>query len=330
MSHPFDAAALQDIVQAGGVSYKQNGTSYIFDCPKCGKTSKLWMYKKTGYFRCWVCEADGFKGRCEFALSALYGESPSKYSKILRGDSAPLNRFDMEFVDHWGELPAEVDDISLIDWDWPSVNVDWRDPLFTRGAMYLASRGIGISLIRKYDIRYDVRENRVQFPFKVSGQLVGWQGRYCGPTTLPDGTRIPKAHTTLQEGVATRYVMFGDNLVKSPHAVLAEGPIDALKAEKIGGNVASLGKGVQEKQIQFIAQHVKRLYVALDADAGNEITRVAEMARDYKLEPWLIQPPSHREDLGECTPDEVVEAQRRATHLHAGRLVLNIGDKLYF
>lgn len=331
-NNTLDPAVLRDIIQNGGVPFKQNGISYRFDCPRCKKSDKVWAYKKTGYFKCYVCseEAVPFKGRIEKLLVELYGGSFQQYSKMLRGaESLMQDNLELEFVDHWGEFPEDREDFQIVDWVWPPQSVAWNDPLFEDGARYLVSRGITLSIIKKYDIRYDVRTNRVQFPFKVDGQLVGWQGRLCGPTTTLDGRKLLKAHTTLQEGVATQFVMFGDNLGRSAHAVLAEGPVDALKAELCGGNVASLGKGVTERQIKYIADRCKRLYLALDDDAASNMMRLSEMCLDYSIQPMLMRVPEDREDFGACTYLEVVQAFNNATIMHTGKLMLFFNNKLH-
>ncbi len=328
---PYDKDALRDIIESGGVKYRQSAGSYKFTCPRCGKADKLWIRKHDGVFRCWLCaESSNFKGRCEFALAEIYGESPTEYTKLIRGNYAPLQQhLELEFVDHWGEFGTEFSELEIADLEWPPVSAAWNEPGFAPGAIYLASRGIVLSTIKKYDIRYDCRDNRVQFPFKVGGALVGWQGRYCGPTKTADGKRIMKALTTIQDGIATKYLMFGDNLETAAHAVLAEGPVDALKAELCGGNVASLGKGVSEGQIQEIASRVGKLYIALDGDAATDIMRLSAMSRDYKLVPFLMRVPSHREDLGDCTYAEVFEAFGKATEIHGSQMMISIGGELF-
>ena len=54
---------IQNILDEASVRYKTNARSFIVDCPRCGKTDKLYIDKDEGFFVCWVCaETDGFKG----------------------------------------------------------------------------------------------------------------------------------------------------------------------------------------------------------------------------------------------------------------------------
>ncbi len=169
----------------------------------------------------------------------------------------------------------------------------------------------------------------------IDGQLVGWQGRICGPTEKIDSAtgrtyRVPKALTTLQEDIQSHYVMFGDNLTTSPHCVLGEGPMDALKADLCGGNVASLGKGVSQSQLHWISERVSKLYIALDPDAGPEIMRVVRDASALGMETWLMVPPKGKSDFGECSFEETYEAFQRAVRIKPTTLVINLGDCLVF
>jgi hypothetical protein len=99
--------------------------------------------------------------------------------------------------------------------------------------------------------------------------------------------------------------MFQDRLQGSKHAVLTEGPFDALKGHLVGGNVASMGKDVSARQLDIIVRSgVRALYVGLDRDAAKEVGRIV---RDLHgtLDLYRLLPPPHRDDLGECTMEEV-------------------------
>jgi hypothetical protein len=343
----FNAAGLKEIVLAGGVAFRQSSISYIFDCPRCGKRDKLWMYKESGNFKCWVCaEADGFRGACEKALVAIYGGDYQDYAKVLRGGEVPdMGPLQLEFRDDDSESDLFVDDREPVfnGWEWPPTAVDADDPRFAPGRSYLMGRGIGETIIRKYDIRYSPGENRVLFPYVINGELVGWQGRICGPNVLFDTitgrTReIPKALTKIQEGIQGNYVMFAQNLERSPHAVLTEGPITGLKAELCGGNVTTLGKGVTPAQLRWVASKVKRMYLALDPDAGEDIMRSGDFLAGLDIEAFLMRVPQHvterlakvgkKADFGDCTPEEVLKAFEDAERWRPGQLALSMGGEL--
>jgi hypothetical protein len=61
--------------------------------------------------------------------------------------------------------------------------------------------------------------------------------------------KIPKILTT---GPRDTVLMFQDRLATSDHAIICEGPVDALKCHLVGGNVATMGKVVSSRQIEII------------------------------------------------------------------------------
>lgn len=300
--------------------------SFIFTCPKCSKTRKFYVRKSDGRSICFRCE--NFRGDGAWALYQLFGVPFSEGRQILYGE-LPFERgsaLDFEIVDHYGEDDEEefVRDLpSPRQWPLTAVTVEHAPP---KAVEYLASRGVSIDLADRYDIRWDGTQQRILFPVVVEGELLGWQGRFIHPTTVYTDRRkieIPKVVST--EGLAGgRVLMFQDRLASADVAVLAEGPFDAIKADLVGGNVASMGKGVSAVQLQTIADaKVKRLYVALDRDATEDTMRVVrEMAP--KMETYLLEPPPHRSDLGDCTVEEVVQAVEEAEPIRPSRLLLHL------
>lgn len=345
----FNAALLKDLVSQGGVAFRQTAVSWIFDCPRCQKHNKLYVRKKDGRFVCWYCSTtDNFQGACEYVLVALYGGAFAEYRRQLRGDEAPqMGLIHLEFDDPWGDDETFVDDRDPVFFgtDYPPTVVDREDHRFAIGRAYLASRGLDEAIIRKYDIRYSPADNRVLFPYVLGGEVVGWQGRLCGPNVIYDTLtgrkrELPKALTTIQEGIQNNYVMFAQNLVRSPHAILTEGPVSALKAELCGGNVCTLGKGVSESQLRFVAERVKRVYMALDADAGTDITRATNFLIGLGIEVYLMRVPpavtarlktqGKKADLGDCTFEEAKQAFDAAKEWVPGQMAISLGGELLF
>jgi DNA primase len=122
-----------------------------------------------------------------------------------------------------------------------------------------------------------------------------------------------------------RVLMFADRLTGSDHAVLCEGPMDALKAHLCGGNVATMGKVVHRNQIALIRNAgIGKIYLALDPDAAAETGKlVSEIGID--MECYQILPPPGREDLGECTPKEVYSAMLGARRVTAAHVFIFVG-----
>jgi hypothetical protein len=336
----FDYQALRQIVTTGNVTYRERGVSYVFDCPRCNGHEKLFIRKTDGRFVCWVCkEISNFRGKAEYALKEIYRKPLSYFQKILYGYELPEtmdyleldleDKFDDNPENFWAEPIQSAPGVI-----WPPDFLDYRSPGFMPATTYLASRGISLPLIAKYDIRYAAWQRRVAFPIKVNSVLLGWQSRLIvntktwnpGPGTI---TQIPKIITSPSlKNRGGQFLMFQDNLLGAKHCVLTEGPVSALKCELCGGNVASMGKGVTGTQLAVIKSYgVRRLYIGLDPDAGSDIARISA---DPDFECFLLQPPEGKEDLGDCTESEVYAQMQKAPPIPRGALVLSIGELLGF
>lgn len=345
----FDPNALRKFIVDSGVEFRENATSYVMTCPRCQKKDKLAMYKQTGGFVCYHCRADGFKGRPEIALTELTGAPLGEIRKKLYNGEVPptMGYLDVQLDDLWEDsedlVSAPESVLAPTEIAWSPDFVGMESPhQFVKGARYLHSRGITPEQVKAYDIKYSPVDKRVVFPVKVGGKLVGWQARYIGDTKVwvPEQERyrtIPKILTSQSlVGKGQRWLMFQDRLEGSEHCVLAEGPISAIKAHKCGGNVASMGKAVSAYQLETIKRSVKKLYVALDPDAGAEIAKLAYDLYD-DLEIYLLQPPQNfldldspenDRDLGDMSENEVFEMFARAKPEPRGRLYISLGGLL--
>ncbi len=307
----IDALTLDTFVRESGISFKENNSSFIFDCPKCGKAEKVYMYKEGGYFRCFVCSEEldpPFKGGPDWILAELLNIKRSDVRIALglnaEPQATPRGVGKVELINPYGEARTK-EEIPEVEFDPEYVRIGGMGAL--KGREYLNGRGIPTDIAGEYGIMWSEAKKRVIFPVYMDGKLYGWQGRTTLPTEVrqDDGTikKYPKV-VNLEHAPLHRTLMFHDRLKGSPHAVLCEGPVDALKCHRIGGNVAAMGKQVSVEQLNLIRdQGIKKLYIALDPDAGAEIRRVAQLVSDMEL--YLLQPPVPYKDLGEMSIDEV-------------------------
>jgi len=306
------------------------------------------MYKDSGGFVCYYCRATGFKGKAEYALTELLGIPIGEICKKLYGYTPSSATFlDIQLDDVWDEdedafpPPAVVTTCTEVSWAPDFCGMDeWEK--FRKGALYLHSRGLRAEHVTTYDLKYSPVDQRVIFPVKVDGKLIGWQARFIGPTERWDEEqqrviKVPKILTSKSlVGKGQRQLMFQDRLKGSEHCILTEGPITAIKAHKCGGNVASMGKAVSAEQIGTIKRSVKKLYIALDPDAGAEITKLAyDLSED--LEIYLLQPPqdflnldseANEKDLGDMSEEWVYEAFKTAKPEPRGKIYISLGGLL--
>jgi hypothetical protein len=302
----FNSDALKELIQGGGVSFKETPRSFIFACPRCHK-KKLYIHKIEGFFCCFRCrEIDGFKGRAEFALSEIYTLAYSDLIKQLYTQTeVKFSKFvDLELTEEYFDCEESAEfEIPLLPEITYSPNfVDKNHPSFCKGKEYLINkRGLTEDQINKYDIHYSPPEQSVVFPVKIDNKLVGWQLRHIEKGFKITSTGLDKS----------KCLMFQDNLNNSEHCILAEGPVSALHLELCGGNVASMGKDVSDTQLEIIKKKVKRLYLALDPDAHQVIERLCRQLYG-ELELRVLLPPHGYEDVGEMPQELVYEEFKKA------------------
>lgn len=330
----IDPARLEAFVRASGVAYKAKSKSFVFTCPRCNKPEKLWMRRDTGRFVCFVCAEDqGFRGAPEYALKELTGQPLLVVRKALYGDEVvPATTFlDLSWYTEVEE--DDYDDAVVIAsgleaTEWPIDVVTLDDPQGRKGAAYLAGRGIPPDVAQQYDIRYSPASSAVVFPVALAGQLYGWQYRTVLPLTYrrADGTSGTRLKTWSSDGIPRdRLVMFADRLAGSEHAVLCEGPVDALKAHLVGGNVATMGKAISEQQLQAVLRTgVRKLYLALDPDAASEIEPLLHKVGDVPT--FLVELPegagAAKVDMGSLSFEEARDRVLAAKPLRRGRIHL--------
>lgn len=310
---PLNQSALRDLVEGGSAPFKQTHRSWILWCPEpsCHR-QKMYVEKSSGLSKCFRC---GFSGWANWVLSRVYNRSPEELDELLYGvvsSGTVIAAGTINITDFWGEeepetslLPSEPKYPPPMARDpmW----LDIADPAARAGAAYLEHRGIPLAVACAYGIGFNAADQRVLIPVVAQGALRGWQGRFIHNTELVgDGGKIihiPKVMTVGKLG--KELFMFQDRLQGSSHAVLTEGPFDALKCHLLGGNVASMGKDVSNRQLDLIVRSgVKTLYVGLDRDAAREVGRIVrELYGVLKL--YRLLPPLYRDDLGDCTMQEV-------------------------
>jgi hypothetical protein len=335
---------LLEFIEQHGLSYKENSRSYVFECPRCHGKEKLYMEKRGGRFICFVCaEIDGYRGRPEFALSDLASVPIGEVKTFLygAGHRGTVGEIHFNLGEFFGEDDL-IEDNSLV---IPEVQFPFDfypiDHSFSeRGVEYLETRGIPLDIARQYNLHYAPVLRRVIFPVELGDRLVGWQERTILPTKIWDDEaekfrEVPKMLSSKDIPTA-QVVMFSNRLQHSEHVVVCEGPIDAIKMHKAGGNVATMGKAIGKGQVEtlrdpgrltrahlgsFQYAGIRRVYLALDPDANRETMRLVREFSD--LEVYLIKPPPGAKDIGELSFDEAYECFKNAERVGAGFLYLH-------
>lgn len=341
-----DGEKLREFVEGHGLSYKQNSRSYVFDCPRCRGVQKLYMEKRNGKFKCFKCATGEFRfqGRPEFALADLALTPLKEVRTFLYGSnfSGTAIELDIQLGEFFGD--DDIIDVDAVDIPTMAYPLDYfpiTHKHAVKGVEYLAGRGIDLEMAKRYHLRYAPTERRVVFPVELGDRLVGWQKRLIVPHEVwsDEEERVQTAAKMLSsKDVPTAHVvMFANNLVDSEHAVVCEGPIDAIKADACGGNVATMGKAIGPGQIRTLrdpsrltreqvsaiwGSGIKRIYLALDPDAAKETSRLVREFSD--METYVMVPPKPYHDLGEMSFQEVHDLFRAAKPVGAGKLFISI------
>lgn len=337
---------LAELVENSGLDlYKGNSKSWVLDCPKCGKDKRLYIRRRDGRFVCWYCRdktAEGFEGAPEYALALLLDRSIQDLQAQLYGyGHLAKQRIEVRLLSRAGMYQDQEQDYGQEELtpleDLPTGLTYPLDFLpidatgAERGLTYLQGRGITKELALEYQLMYDPPHRRVVFPVHSRGVLLGWQARATFPTEFvgKDGSlvKVPKILTTMADGWRDRALMFEHRLEGSPHAVLVEGPVDALKCHLCGGNVASMGKSVSDGQLDRLkAFGVKRLYLAQDPDASAETALLVSRCQG-RFELFFMTPQGTGfEDWGAMPPELALECFRQAERIAARRNFASLNE----
>lgn len=323
-----DPALLAVFVRGLGIPHKENKVSYIFACPKCRKKDKFYVRKRDGRFVCWFCkETEGFEGRGDFGLAELAGLPLSDVRSALGlGAAEATTGVDLGggLIDWFDGPPPEPEAEPLRPLEWPFDYYPLDHPHGANGAKYLEERGVPLATAVRYGLRYCPTRRRVVFPIEQDGNLYGWQARLAGPNRWWDDEQAEWKETvkvlSSKEVPRDQLLMFADRLRGSEHAVLCEGPLDAIKADLCGGNVCAMGKAVSKRQMGLLrCAGIRRIYLALDPDAGDETARLAKEFSDLDVR-WMDPYPA--KDLGELSPEAVLELFRSAPPVGSATLFL--------
>jgi len=337
---------LLDILKTVPGGYRREGTAVVTKCPRCLKPNLRFRIidpPKSTYpcrFTCFSasCSATKYAGHPEYALSEILGITLNETRVRLFGKNNTLviKAGDFTKID----LDTEIETgtvTSLPEIKLPSTYLPLRHPASERGLAYLEGRGIPLAIAEHYGIRYSTTDRSVVFPVVYNGKLVGYQNRLVISHKWKDaeGNTHTSNKTSTSLGFKRQVWMFGDNLIDSDHAFVLEGPVDAIKAHKCGGNVASLGKELTSGLLNVLSSYRwKKLYCGLDKDAVIEITKlVKEYDQYYKYpdrEVYLVNWPNRLDkdgkqiDAGAMDFEEVYDCYRTATKTSSNTVVFDI------
>jgi hypothetical protein len=340
MKRYVDTRRLADLIAEAGLSCRQTAKSWVFTCPLCRKEGRLYISKTSGRMQCMKCaESNGMRGAPEFALKELTGRSLRDLRLALYGTEqvAASLGLDIKFDDLLDDDEEIVEEIEpeLPEQQWPYYCLPLSHKAAGPGRAYLERRGVSLELAAKYDLRYSPQDRSVAIPAAMSNRLLGWQMRTIDPTEIltPDFFVFNRLKIMTYEIPRERVVMFADKLLGSEHAVICEGPFDAIKADLVGGNVATMGKEISQGQISALLRSgVSRFYLALDPDAASTISPLLDRIGDMPASLVEIPPNAEGEeqDLGALSLEEARDVILSAKPIKRGRVFVYFKDAHLF
>lgn len=306
--------ALKRFVEDSGLSYSQNFQSFIFNCSRCGGRKKIYVRKADGKFTCWKCpESDRFGGYPEYAFAELLGQSVEQIQQQLYGTARTpaAAHIDLELFDFFDDdRPEDVDpEPPLVVKSRPYNHLELTHQHSARGVAYLEGRGVSLEVALRYGIRYCPEDRAVVFPVEADGKLYGWQTRSVANSDKLTSWGLPRE----------RLLLFADRLKGQDHVIFTEGPMDALKADLCGGNVATMGKKITRRQLLMGTAGKKKCYLGLDPDAYEEANRLLREV-DSELEVYDMIPATWGKDLGQMSFAEVLDLFRGARRVEQTHL----------
>lgn len=320
---------IKELIAEQGVAFKEKSKTIYTQCPSCGRSDKFSILKENGSCVC-------YRGTCDFGKRffeewlSMTGRMTIKEAKSMIYNWE-MHKFDpstrVELDLHGPQSKKKVNIEKLTPIIWPEFHmVKITAPESKEGLDYLLGRGITLEIAEKYGIMYTPMYRRVIFPVIMNGLCYGYQGRAIDKVL--DGLKMRNNEDFKRESL----VMFYDNLKGSDHAIVAEGPFDGIKFDKVGGNVDTMGKIISDKQLSLIlSSGVKKIYWALDDDAANEMNKLLEKVSipQFKLsvpqsckDRCAKMTPPKKADYGECTFDEAAQAFKDAEPIDSSQFIL--------
>ena len=134
---------------------------------------------------------------------------------------------------------------------------------------------------------YDTFRNRIIFPiYNIDSQIVGFGGRIIDKNTnLPKYLNSPDSPIFKKGNELFGIKYQGENIKKKGFAMLMEGYLDVLTAQKNGfeNAVASLGTAFTEEQAQLLKKYTDKILISYDNDeAGkNAVIKASYILKKY-------------------------------------------------
>lgn len=269
------------------IKYAGNGREVHMNCPYCGEIRhRFYVNLETLVCHCHNCGySPTFVQLIQYVESISFSGAHTVFKNIKGNLAVPeyINRdlVGNMFVDLRKDLTKRA--IPLPE-EYTPLDPQKTNIVTKRAIKYLNSRKITNEQIVDHKMGFCMSgeyKNRVIIPITENGELRFWVARAISP----DAKMKEKSPSDADYQISKSEVIFNiDRAARKYHAiVISEGIFDALSWSDIG--ISLLGKSLYQEQLNILLDYRELLtngiYIALDWDAKDKATEMAEKLSEY-------------------------------------------------
>jgi DNA primase len=256
-----DFSPLIEVLLADFSVWKESDERFRAACPYHGGDNRTtFSIGRSGFFRCFKCEASG--GMTEL-YAHLKNLSLAQAREALAGETLPVFYSMQAVTDKLAKHTGQAEKGFLREADIV--------PYLGLYPRYLLNRGFSKKSIRLFDIGYDETRSKIVLPVRnVEGRLVGITYRI----DYEDDDTQPAKYW--HDNFSKALHLYGLHLIRKERRIyLVEGQLDAVRMRQLGFPAAAImGSALSREQADLV--NADEVVLAFDNDeAGEKATRLA-------------------------------------------------------
>lgn len=270
------------------IRHTGNGREVYMDCPYCGEIRhRFYVNLETLVCHCHNCGASPtFLQLIQYVEGVSFSRAAVIFKDVKGNLSVPEN-ISKDLVNNVfiGDLRKDLTKRAIpLPEEYSLLNPQKTNLVTKRAIKYLNSRKITNKQIVEHKMGFCMSgkyKNRVIIPITENGELRFWVARAISP----DALRKEMSPSDEIYQISKSEVIFNlDKAAKKYHScVISEGIFDALSWGSIG--ISLLGKMLYQEQLDILLDYrellTEGIYIALDWDAKDYATKMAEQLSDY-------------------------------------------------
>lgn len=290
------------------IKHTGNGREVHVDCPVCGETRhRLFINLENGRVYCQNCgfgKNTSIVGLIQYVEGISYSKAFTVFKEI-KGNLAIPEFINKDTIDNifMGDLRQDLDKRAIpLPEEYVPLDPNHTNIVTKRAIKHLHSRKITDKQIVQHKFGFCMSgeyENRVIIPIYENGDLKFWVARAISSDTYMK----EKSPSDNDWNISKSEVIFNiDRAARKYHsAVISEGIYDALSWGDIG--ISLLGKSLYQEQLNILLDYrellTEGIYIALDWDAKDNATKMAEQLSEY-FKVYMINIPEELDDPNNC------------------------------